>query len=144
MLFPMTLGLTRSIKQGLERECVGTKFSKVIAGRSVCKLVLASFFSATCRAEPLEIPHHVRVSILKSLWVDVQRDKHLQHQIGSIRSLSRKFLKFTWGHSEVSRNANNVVRRAEPELTAKSKLLAILAYPVRNTVEDIFYKLIAW
>ena len=38
------------------------------------------------------------------------------------------------GHSEVSRNANNVVRRAEPELTAKSKLLAILAYPIRNTL----------
>jgi hypothetical protein len=85
----LTLGLTLSIKQSLERECVGTKFSEVIAGRSICKLVLASFFSATCRAKPLEILHDVRVSILKSLWIDVEGDKHFQQQICSVRSLPR-------------------------------------------------------
>jgi hypothetical protein len=59
--------LTLLIKQGVEGEGVGTKFSEVIAGCFVCKLVLAPFFSATCRAKPLEIPHDdVRVSILKS------------------------------------------------------------------------------
>jgi hypothetical protein len=71
MSFSVSLGLTPLIKQGVEGEGVGTKFSEVNAGRSVCKLVLASFFSTTCRAKPLEIPHDERISILKDLWIDV-------------------------------------------------------------------------
>ncbi|MFZ1950269.1 MAG: hypothetical protein WB463_05250 [Pseudolabrys sp.] len=81
--------MTVPIKQGVEGEGVGTKFSEVIAGRSIGELPLAPFLSATCRTEPLEIPHDVRVSILKSLWIDVEGDKHFQQQICSVRSLPR-------------------------------------------------------